>query len=135
MTIDSINFNKLQPYDGKTSRSFELLIYHLVRSQYGHLGAFSPIAGSGGDGGIEFYLELTTGGTWGWQCKYFEGAGRLNQSGRARKIQDSLETAARSYPEMTKWTLCLKTNLTVGTTDKTGKAKQGERDWFRDALP
>lgn len=135
MTIDAIDFSKLKPYDGKTTRSFELLIYRLMVAQYQHLGDFTAIAGEGGDGGIEFYLKLRSGETWGWQCKFYSDKGRLSDSNRTTSIENSLAKACINYPDLTKWTLCLKTNLTVGITNKNGVRKNGERDWFIKALP
>jgi hypothetical protein len=68
MTINKIDLNKLQSYSGRTTQSFEQLIYSLMTKEYGSLGKFTPIAGAGGDSGIEFYLDLPGGERWGWQC-------------------------------------------------------------------
>ena len=135
MTIDQINFSDLKPYDGKTSRSFELLIYRLMVNAFGNLGVFTSIAGEGGDGGVEFYLTLENGDVHGWQCKYYPDKGRLAESGRKQSIQKSLKTACRNYPNLKKWTLCLKTNLTRGSTDANSTYSEGEKDWFDKVLP
>jgi hypothetical protein len=71
ITIDKIDFNKLKSYDGKTTKCFEQLCYQIAQKEFGHLGTFTPIDGSGGDGGVEFYLKLNNGEKWGWQCKFF----------------------------------------------------------------
>lgn len=93
VTIDQIDFTKLKPYDGKVTKCFEQLCYQIAQKEFGHLGSFTPIDGSGGDGGVEFYLNLTNGEKWGWQCKFFSDNGRLNISSRDSAIEDSLETA------------------------------------------
>jgi hypothetical protein len=129
MTVDAINFSELKPFAGKTTRSFELLVYQLVVNEYGHLGKFTPIAGEGGDGGIEFFLQLDSGEVWGWQCKYYDDNGRLSQSSRKASIENSLTTACANYPKLIKWTLCLKTDLTIGLNNK-----NGEINWFSDTL-
>jgi len=134
-TINQVNFSGLQPFNHKATRSFELLIYQLAKKEFGHLGAFTPIAGDGGDGGIEFYLQLANGETWGWQCKFYEDNGRLSHAGRTKSIENSLETACKNYPGMTQWTLCLRTDLTIGLTNKKGVKQLGELDWFNDTLP
>jgi len=134
-TINKINFSELQPFNHKATRSFELLIYQLAKKEYGHLGTFTPIAGDGGDGGIEFFLKLANGEIWGWQCKFYDDKGRLNHAGRTKSIENSLETACINYPGMTQWTLCLRTDLTVGLTNKKGVKQKGELDWFNDTLP
>jgi hypothetical protein len=135
MSIDIIDFDSLKGYSGKTTRSFEQLVYSLMNSKYGHLGKFTAIDGSGGDGGIEFYLDLHTGERWGWQCKFFGGNGRLNISNRKKAISDSLVTSCHNNKILTKWFLCLKTNMTGSLTTKGGAIKPGERDWFENVLP
>src|SRR5882672_277862 len=112
VTIDEIDFNKLKPYDGKTAQCFEQLWYQIAKKEYTNLGAFTPIDGRGGDGGVEFYLKLSNGEKWGWQCKFYGDSGRLNISSRDGNIEGSLETACRNHPDLTKWFLCLKTDLT-----------------------
>ncbi|WP_338813285.1 hypothetical protein V9L05_18245 [Bernardetia sp. Wsw4-3y2] len=135
VTIQDIDFDKLLPYEGKTANCFEQLCYQIAAQEYGHLGSLSAIDGSGGDGGVEFYLELENGEVWGWQCKYFGDNGRLNTSSRKKQISDSLETACRNYPNLTKWILCLKTDLTHKNVSKKGDIRDGEMDWFKDELP
>ena len=133
--IENIDFGKLKPYDGKVTQCFEQLCYQIALKEYGHLGKFTPIDGSGGDGGVEFYLKHNNGETWGWQCKFFGGTGRLNDGQRKNQIASSLETACRNHSNLTKWTLCIKTDLTANSQTKTGKQQKGEQDWFDNDLP
>lgn len=135
VSIENINFNKLKPYDGKATKCFEQLCYQIAKKEYGHLGKFTPIDGAGGDGGVEFYLELHTGEVWGWQCKFFSDTGRLSEGNRKNQIGGSLESACRNHPNLTKWTLCLKTDLTTDLTTSTGRLQKGERTWFEKELP
>ena len=88
ITIEQIDFSKVNPYDGKVTKCFEQLCYQIAQKEFSHLGKFTPIDGSGGDGGVEFYLELANDEKWGWQCKFFGGSGRLSESNRKgnRKI-------------------------------------------------
>lgn len=65
--MDQINFDKLRSLNGKNNKSFELLAYLLMVNEYGHLGCFTAIDGSGRDEGVEFYLKLKNGERWGWQ--------------------------------------------------------------------
>ncbi len=134
-TIDQIDFSKLKPYEGNANQSFEQLCYQIALKKYGHLGRFTPIEGSGGDSGVEFFLELTTGKKWGWQCKFFGGNGRLNEGSRKKQIADSLETACRNHPNLDKWILCLKTDLTVNSKSPKGVQSYGEQHWFKNELP
>jgi len=135
VTIDKIDFSKLKPYDGKVTKCFEHLCYQIAQKEYGHLGKFTPIDGSGGDGGVEFYLELKGGEKWGWQCKFYQDNGRLNNSNRELSIENSLETACRNHGDLTKWFLCLKTDLTTESLSKKGKFSKGELNWFNTILP
>lgn len=133
--IENIDFGKLKPYDGKVTQCFEQLCYQIALKEYGHLGKFTPIDGSGGDGGVEFYLKHNNGETWGWQCKFFGDNGRLNVSSRDTAIENSLETACRNHMNLTKWFLCLKTDLTTDSLSSKGKFSKGERSWFNNELP
>lgn len=133
-TIDKIDFSKLKPYNGKVTRSFEQLCYQCAQKEFGHLGKFTPIDGSGGDGGVEFYLQLPNGEKWGWQCKFFSDTGRLNSGNRKTQIQDSLETACRNHSNLTRWILCLKTDLTEDSIAPDGSVSRGEQHWFRNIL-
>lgn len=135
MTINNIDLNRLKSYSGKTTQSFEQLIYSLMTKEYGELGKFTPIAGAGGDSGVEFYLDLPSGERWGWQCKWYPDNGRLSQSSRSVSIEDSLKTACNNHSNLTKWFLCLRTDLTVSMVTKTGVHKKGEREWFEKTLP
>ncbi|MDR0831373.1 MAG: hypothetical protein LBM99_00570, partial [Bacillales bacterium] len=133
-TIDKIDFTKMKPYDGKVTKCFEQFYYQIAKNEYGHLGDFTTIDGSGGDGGVEFYLTLNSGERWGWQCKYFSDTGRLNVSSRYRQIEHSVETACRNHTNLTKLFICLKTNLTGNNLSVTGKNSKGEQSWFKTEL-
>ena len=118
ITIDKVDFSRLKPYNGKTTQCFEHLCYQLAIKEYGHLGTFTAIDGSGGDGGVEFYLDLHNGERWGWQCKFFGDSGRLSLSSRDTGISNSFETALRNHGNLTKYFVCLKTDLTTESTSK-----------------
>jgi hypothetical protein len=135
VTIERVDFTKLKPYDGKVTKCFEHLCYQIAHKEFSHLGSFTAIDGSGGDGGVEFYLNLSNGEKWGWQCKYFGDTGRLSVGNRKHQIADSLETACRNHPNLTKWILCLKTDLTEDSVASDGIVSRGELYWFRNQLP
>ncbi|MDZ4810217.1 MAG: hypothetical protein SGI96_18420, partial [Bacteroidota bacterium] len=134
VTIDNVDFSKLKPYDGKVTKCFEQLCYQIAQKEFGHLGIFTPIDGSGGDGGVEFYLNLTNGEKWGWQCKFFGDTGRLNVGNRKTQIANSLETACRNHGNLTKWFLCIKTDLTEDSKAADGTISKGEQNWFKNDL-
>lgn len=123
MTIDSIQWNKLAPYGSDKRRSFEELCYQIVRHDEAGKGRLSRIDGSGGDGGVEFYLELPNGDEWGWQAKFFFPDVRIDD-GRKTQVKRSLQKACREHPRLARWTLC-----TPGLMTK------GEKSWFGQMLP
>lgn len=135
ITIDKVDFNRLKPYNGKAMQCFEHLCYQLAIKEYGHLGTFTAIDGSGGDGGVEFYLDHHSGERWGWQCKFFGDTGRLSIANRDLAISNSFETAIRNHGNLTKYFVCLKSDLTTESTSKAGKFSKGEKNWFDDELP
>ena len=122
MSIDSIRWNKLAPYVSDKRRSFEELCYQLVRLEVAEKGLLTRIEGSGGDGGVEFYLTLPNGDEWGWQAKFFYPDQRIDD-GRKTQIKRSLQTACRTRPKLVRWTLVTPGNLT-----------QEEMEWFRGTL-
>jgi hypothetical protein len=134
ITIDKVDFNRLKPYNGKSTQCFEHLCYQLAIKEYGHMGTFTAIDGSGGDGGVEFYLDLHSGGRWGWQCKFFGDTGRLSIANRDVAIANSFETAIRNHENLTKYFVCLKTDLTTESTSKKDKFSKGEKTWFDKEL-
>ena len=130
-----MDWSKLTPYNTDKRKSFEELCFQIALKEYGHLGVFTAIDGSGGDGGVEFYLKLNNSNeVWGWQCKYYEGSGRLSESGRKQSIEKSLETACRNHTNLKKWFLCLRTDLTADNIDKQDVCRKGERSWFDKEL-
>lgn len=108
--IDLIAWDKLKPYNSTQNKSFEELCFQICLEDYKNEGSFTRIDDSGGGDGIEFYLELTNGDIWGWQCKFF---GRFDEGGRKEQIKKSLQTAYKKHGDkLKKWTLCSKNSLT-----------------------
>lgn len=122
--MEVIDWSKLRTKDGKQDNSFELFCYCIAQKKFGHLGKFTSIDGSGGDGGIEFYLELEDGNIWGWQAKYFPDTARLNHGSRKDQIKDSLKSACKNHGEkLKKWFICTNSDFTPK-----------ENKWFQDIL-
>lgn len=89
-----LDWGKLKPYREAKSHSFEQLSYQIAKGLHGHSGRFTPIDGSGGDTGVEFYLTLQDGSEWGWQAKFFhQPSERLSVGNRKEQIKKSLITA------------------------------------------
>jgi hypothetical protein len=121
--VNEISWHKFKGYEGKNDKAFEEMCYQIAKRKYNDLGTFTSIDDSGGGDGVEFYLTFPDGTQWGWQCKYYDDNGRLNISGRKGKIAGSLKTSIANHPRLTKWYLCLISNLTVD-----------EQKWFDTTL-
>jgi len=122
--MEVIDWSKLRTKNGKQDEAFELFCYCIAQKKFGHLGKFISIDGKGGDGGIEFYLELDNGNIWGWQAKYFNDTGRLKDGGRKTQISNSLKSACENYGDrLKKWFLCTNSEFTPG-----------EIDWLKNTL-
>ncbi len=122
--MEVIDWSRLRTKNGKQDEAFELFCYCIAQKKYGHLGKFNSIDGKGGDGGIEFYLELEDGNIWGWQAKFFSDTARLNYGNRKKQISDSLSSACRNHTDsLTKWVLCTNSEFTTGETK-----------WFEETL-
>ncbi len=122
MTLDKIDWSKLKPYAKDSRRSFEELCYQLVLLEYGAAARVVRVDGSGGDGGVEFYLPLDSGDELGWQAKFFWPDGRLTPS-RKKQIKKSLQRACIEHPRLVRWTLMTPGNLTTA-----------EQTWFKKEL-
>lgn len=115
--IEQIDFKKLLQYDGAAWQSFEMLCYVIAKRQYPN-GKFTPINGKGGDGGIEFYLTLSSGKIIIWQCKYFD---KLDKA-QKKQIEDSYNTAVKNHgANIEKWIICSPIDFTPS----------GDK-WFKD---
>jgi len=115
MPENLVNWENLKPYLGKKSKSFEELCFQICFEEYHENGKLVSIDDSGGGDGVEFYLELSNGDVWGWQCKFF---GRLNEGGRKEQIKHSLQRAVERHGDSLKqWTLCSQLSLTPEELD------------------
>lgn len=106
-----IDWNKLYDYNNHKFKSFECFCFCIAKRQFEEKGNFTPIDGSGGDGGVEFYLELNDGEYWGWQAKFFDTP-RLSHSNRKTQIMNSLISSCKNYPKLKKWFLCTNSDFT-----------------------
>lgn len=118
-----IDWNKLYDYNNYKFKSFEYFCFCIAKRQFDDKGKFTPIDGSGGDGGVEFYLKLNNGDYWGWQAKFFDNPPRLNRSSRKNQIMESLISSCKNYPKLKKWFLCTNSDFT-----------DTEIDWYENEI-
>lgn len=118
-----IDWNKLYDYNNYKFKSFECFCFCIANRQFDDKGKFTTIDGSGGDGGVEFYLNLDNGEYWGWQAKFFDNTARLSYSNRKTQIMESLISSCKNYPKLTKWFLCTNSDFTPK-----------ENKWYKDKI-
>ena len=125
--MPEINFSLIRRYGSGVTDAFEELccqIFHRLSNnsipnfQLPQNSQFQRFRGSGGDGGVEALWILPDDNKWGLQCKYFE-KDQLASS-QFDQMKDSLETAVKNHPELTKYIYCI-------PFDPTGKKSEGKR--------
>lgn len=126
-----IDFSKIGSRENAPSNSFEELICSLASytNDSAH-GSFVDNNGSGGDGGVECYWIFNNKNEYGWQAKYF-----LNTltDGQWQQITNSVQTALKKHPNLTKYFVCLPRNLNDSRKDRNGKREISERDkWYQN---
>ncbi|AQW70395.1 AAA family ATPase [Pseudomonas parafulva] len=117
-----MDYTRIRGMESGQRLAFEELICQLARRERPAADAeFRRIEGAGGDGGIEAYWLLDDGSEIGYQAKYYTKSREINWA----NIDDSVETALKAHPELTKYVIALPCDL----TDKTGKQGRGNTGW------
>jgi len=119
-----IDFKSIRTFNEGRSAAFEEFCCHIARRDpdVPADSVFHRFRGAGGDGGVECIYILPTGEKWGWQAKYIFDFKRVKQT-----LTESITTAIRIHPELTKYFICLPFNLT-GPTRRKGKSQQEKFD-------
>ena len=116
-----VDFTQIVPRLGSKSNAFEELCCQLARRVMDQ--PLQRLHGAGGDGGIECYLD-TQEGRWGWQAKYVFKVDRL-----IAQAEQSLTTALRIHPELTRFLLCFPFDLTGPTARRGRSGTEKMNDW------
>lgn len=104
-----MNWNNLQTYGLSSEKTFEMICNQLFenwcKEEYAELlSSFTVVNGSGGDGGVESIAVLKDDSVIGLQAKWF----RTNlSSSQISQIKNSLTTAKRVRPKITKYIICV----------------------------
>lgn len=106
--MPNIDFRSIRQHHGTCHGGFEELVVSLFRYQYGPPFDIIRIDGAGGDGGIEAYTNLPSGGIVGLQAKFFEKLG----APQFRQIAKSLKTARNNHSDLTTYVVATRQNLT-----------------------
>ena len=122
-----IDFKKIVSLsDGKPGTFEELCCQLARRAEEPH--HFVRLRGTGGDGGIEGYVESPDNGKRGWQAKYVFDPSRL-----VKQASSSFRTALKVHADLRSFVLCFPFDL----TGKTGRGKgsvEKLNDWRASEL-
>lgn len=119
MSLPNIDFSTIRDLSGKQDLGFEEFCCQLALNQDAPGGSIPiRLEGAGGDGGVEFFWQLTNGDKWGWQAKYI-----WELSGKKPQLESSFKTAISNHPELKRYIFCLPFNLT-GRTGRKGVSQQ-----------
>jgi hypothetical protein len=120
-----INFKNIAPRCGSQDRAFEELCCQLALAAVADRREFRRVRGDGGDGGVECFWADPTGNLHGWQVKYI-----FDFDGALHKAKESLATARRNHPTLTRYVICLPFDLS-GSRGRGGKSQQDKFDEFK----
>jgi len=118
----NIDFRNIRTLEGRQDVAFEEFCCQIARRSKGvpPCSTFFRLRGAGGDGGVECLWRLPNGEEWGWQAKYIFTL-------KKDQLDESVRTALKIHPKLTRYTFCLPFNLT-GATARRGK---GEIEKYR----
>ena len=124
-----IDFRQIAPRCGGQQEAFEELCCQLARRQISDETTFVRLHGAGGDGGVECFVDSPSGNRSGWQAKYVLEIGSL-----LTQASNSLTTALRIHPKLTKFILCFPFDLT-GPTGRRGRSGVEKFEaWRKDQM-
>ena len=116
----SLNWNNLRPWDGSQRSAFEELCCQLADSE-DMLEGEKFIRKGAPDAGVECYWKLANNDEHGWQAKFFTSPPNDSQW---KQIDDSVNTALKKHPKLTKYIICLPIDRQDPRVDN--------QNWFMD---
>ncbi|MAT40103.1 MAG: hypothetical protein CL946_10925 [Ectothiorhodospiraceae bacterium] len=123
-TNADLNFKNLVARGEGKRYAFEILCCLIARSTFPNNNTFVHLDGSGGDGGVECYVDSPDGSRTGWQAKYVWTIDSL-----LKQVGESLTAALKIHSELTKYIVCFPFDFT-GETGRKGKGKLEKfNDW------
>ena len=112
-----MNWTKFQTYGMSPEKAFEVLCNQLFvnwsKEEYkSDIASIRIVNGAGGDGGVESYAVLKDGSIVGLQAKWFPMS---MTSGQINQIKNSIKTAKKVRPEITRYIVCVPRDLASKT--------------------
>lgn len=120
------DWNSIRPWNGSVEKGFEELCCQVVAGESYPAGAWFTRKGAP-DAGVECYWTLSGGDEHAWQAKYFLSP---PTSGQWEQIDESVRTALRTHPRLTRFTLC----LPVDRSDARLKGQRSFLDKWHDRV-
>ena len=129
-----MNWDTLQTYGLSPDKSFEILCNQLFenwcKEEYNtSLISFSVVNGAGGDGGVESYAVLNDNSIVGIQAKWFRSS---IDSSRINQIRESVKTAKRIRPKISKYIVCVPRDLSSVTARGQNTESKRWEDFIND---
>jgi len=108
-----MNWQMFNTYGDAPEHAFETFCNHLFRNyvlrSFTNVVKFRVVNGSGGDGGVEAYAQLSNQDILAVQSKWFREDFGTSQIGQ---IRDSIDTAMSLRPAIKKYIVCIPRDLT-----------------------
>lgn len=125
-----MDWTKFNSYGESKNHAFEVMCNMIfnkrVKLEYKEkINHFAYVNGSGGDGGVEAYCELKDGTVIAIQSKWF--LNRL-ESSQFTQLQNSLDTAIKVRPNISKYIICIPRDLTSKKVVKGGNVTENTED-------
>jgi hypothetical protein len=133
VTAYSLDWNSVRPLGGTRDKGFEELCSQLAQCESPANTRF--IRKGTPDAGVECYTIFPDGSEWAWQAKYFLNSLETSQW---QQVNESVLTALKKHPAITKYFVCMPLNLPDGRVDKMTKStgdkkrtKSAQDQWNR----
>lgn len=112
-----MNWTKFQTYSMAPDKAFEVLCNQMFenwcKEEYkSDIASIRVVNGAGGDGGVESYAVLKDGSIVGLQAKWFPTS---MTSSQINQIKNSIKTAKKVRPEITRYIVCIPRDLASKT--------------------
>jgi hypothetical protein len=104
--MKNFDFKTIRPIRNSVNNGFEELCCQLAACEPAPAGSRFVRNGTP-DGGVEAYWLYPTGTERGWQAKLFDEL----KGSQWRQLDDSIETALSTHPNLTHYTICLPFDL------------------------
>lgn len=127
MSDPNLDWSAIRPLSGTCDKGFEELCSQLARCESPADARF--IRKGTPDAGVECYTIFSDGSEWAWQAKYFLTS---PDTGQWQQVNESVLTALKKHPAITKYFVCMPLDLPDGRVDRTTKST-GEKKRTKSA--